>query len=110
MSMEYKEKYKEIFEMKKTNLLFLIENLMKEDVITFDEIASCHVKALERKNAEKENIIKEADNCIFESVFTDTIGRPADSKALQRKLEWLDKIGTHNMKGIFEYIKAQKGE
>lgn len=67
--MNYKEKYKEIFEMKKVDLLFLIENLIKENIVTFDDIANCHVKALESKNAEKDEIIKEADNCIFESVL-----------------------------------------
>jgi hypothetical protein len=49
-----------------------------------------------------------ADICIFESVFTDSLGKPADDRALLRKLEWMDKVGMHNMKGIMEYLKDNK--
>lgn len=103
--MDYKEKYKEIFDMKKSDLLYLIENLMLEEKIDMSDIAVCHTKFLENKLSEKDEIIHQADNCIFESVFTDSLGKPADDAAMQRKLEWLDKVGTHNMDGIFKYLK-----
>lgn len=105
--MDYKEKYSEIFNMNKDDLLYLIEELMKDGKIGIADIAICHTKALESKLAEKDEIIHNADNCIFESVFTDSLGKPADDKAMQRKLEWLDKIGTHNMEGIFKYLKNE---
>ena len=111
--MDYKEKYREIFDMKKEDLLYLIENLMIECKLDISDITICHTKFLENKLAMKDEIIHQADNCIFESVFTDSLGKPADDKALQRKLEWLDKVGTHNMEGIFKYLrnenKVQRG-
>lgn len=103
--MNYKEKYRDIFDMRKEDLLYLIENLMEEDIIDISDIAICHTKVLEHKLAEKDEIIHKADNCIFESVFTDSLGKPADDAAMMRKLEWLDKIGTHNIEGIFQYLK-----
>lgn len=103
--MDYKKKYEDIYNMKKVDLLYLIENLMKDGKIDITDIAICHTKALESKIAEKDEIIHNADNCIFESVFTDSLGKPADDAAMQRKLEWLDKVGTHNMEGIFKYLK-----
>lgn len=105
--MNYEKKYKEIFDMKKVDLLYLIENLIKAGKIDISEIAICHTKALEGRLAAKDKIIHEADNCIFESVFTDSLGKPADDAAMQRKLEWLDKVGTHNMDGIFKYLKNE---
>ena len=103
--MEYKEKYREIFDMKKKDLLYLIENLMIEGKLDISDITNCHTKFLENKMAMKDEIIYQADNCIFESVFTDSIDKPADDAAMQRKLEWLDKVGTHNMEGIFKYLR-----
>lgn len=112
-TINYKEKYKEIFDMKKEDLLYLIENLMLEEKIDISDITICHTKFLENKLAMKDEIIHQADNCIFESVFTDSLGKPSDDKAMQRKLEWLDKVGTHNMEGIFRYLrnenKVQRG-
>lgn len=103
--MNYRDKYKEIFAMKKADLLYLIENLMEAGKIDITDINVCHTKALESKLAEKDKIIEEADNCIFNSVFTDSLGKPADDNALRKKLEWLEKTGAHNMEGIFEYLK-----
>lgn len=105
--MDYKEEYKKIFDMKKEDLLYLIENLMLEGNIDISDITICHTKFLENKLAMKDEIIHQADNCIFESVFTDSLGKPADDSAMQRKLEWLDKLGTHNMEGIFKYLKNE---
>ena len=107
MEQSYKEKYREIFNMSKEDLLYLIENLMLEGKIDISDITICHAKFLENKLAMKDEIIHQADNCIFESVFTDSLGKPADDNAMQRKLEWLDKIGTHNMEGIFKYLKNE---
>lgn len=105
--MDYEKRYKEIFDMKKEDLLFLIENLMAEGKLDISDIAICHTRALERKLSEKDEIIHKADNCIFESVFTDSIGKPASDASLQRKLEWLDQLGMHNMEGIFKYLRNE---
>lgn len=102
--MDYKEKYKEIFDMKKEDLLYLIENLMLEGKLDISDITICHTRFLDNKLAMKDEIIHQADNCIFESVFTDSLGKPADAAAMKRKLEWLNKVGTRNMDGIFKYL------
>lgn len=102
--MNYKEKYKEVYNMEKVDLLYLIENLMLDNKIDITDITICHTKALKKKIAEKDEIIHNADSCIYESVFTDSLGKPADNDAVMRKLEWLDKVGTHNMDGIYRYL------
>ena len=107
MAVNYKEKYKEIFNMKKEDLLYLIENLMMEEKIDITDITICHTRALENKLSDKDSIIFEADKCIFESVFTDSLGKPADNAAMLRKLDWMEKVGMHNMQGIFEYLKMK---
>lgn len=104
---EYELK-EELSSMKKHDLLHLIECLMSDSVIDITDINLCHTRALESKLAAKDDVIKQADICIFESVFTDSLGKPADDRALLRKLEWMDKVGMHNMKGIMEYLKDNK--
>ena len=96
----------ELTSIKKNDLLYLIEGLMEEGVIDITDITLCHTRALESKIAAKDKVIFEADKCIFESVFTDSLGKPADNAALMRKLEWMEKTGMHNMDGIMEYLKT----
>lgn len=103
--MEWSEVTNELLSWKKERLCDLIEVLMENGKVDITDINRCHIRALESKMAEKDAIIHEADNCIFESMFTDSIGKPADTQAMMRKLKWLDKIGTHNMDGIMEYLK-----
>ena len=106
--MTEQELKQELSSMKKNDLLHLIEGLMEDGVIDITDINLCHTRALESKLAAKDKIIHDADICIFESVFTDSLGKPADDRALLRKLEWMDKVGMHNMKGIMEYLKETK--
>ena len=106
--MTEQELKQELSSMKKNDLLHLIESLMEDGVIDITDINLCHTRALESKLAAKNKIIHDADICIFESVFTDSLGKPANDRALLRKLEWMDKVGMHNMKGIMEYLKETK--
>lgn len=106
--MTEQELKQELYSMKKNDLLHLIEGLMEDSVIAITDINLCHTRALESKLAAKDDVIKQADICIFGSVFTDSLGKPADNAALLRKLDWLDKVGQHNMKGIMEYLKDNK--
>ena len=106
--MTEQELKQELSSMKKNDLLHLIEGLMEDSVIDITDINLCHTRALESKLDAKDKIIHDADICIFESMFTDSLGKPADDRALLRKLEWMDKVGMHNMKGIMEYLKDNK--
>lgn len=105
--MAIEELKQELSSIKKQDLLSLIEWLMENGVIDITDITICHTRALENKLAAKDEIIHQADNCIFESVFTDSIGKPADNAAMMRKLQWLDKIGTHNMDGIYKHLRDE---
>ena len=105
VTMDSKKVYKEVSNMKKVDILYLIENLMIDGKIDITDIAISHTKVLESKIAKKDEIIHQADNCIFESVFTDSLGKPADNAALMRKVKWLGIVGTHNMDGIMKFIK-----
>lgn len=98
----------ELSSMKKCDLLHIIEELMEENIVDITDINLCHTRALEGKLAAKDDVIKQADICIFESVFTDSLGKPADAQAMMRKLNWLEKVGTHNMDGIYKYLKKTK--
>lgn len=98
----------ELISLKKSDLVYLIEELMECGAIDITDITLCHIRALESKLTAKDKVIFEADKCIFESVFTDSIGKPADNAALLRKLEWMEKTGMHNMDGIMEYLKDVK--
>ena len=98
----------ELSSLNKNDLLHLIEELMEDGIVDITDINLCHTRALESKLAAKDKIIHDADICIFESVFTDSLCKPADDGALLRKLEWMDKVGMHNMKGIMEYLKETK--
>ena len=106
--MNVQEIYKETFNLSKNDLLYLVEKLMEENKIDITDITICHTKALKNKLSKKDELILEADNCIFNSVFTDSLGKPSDNEAIQKKLEWLEKVGTHNMEGIFKYLKEHK--
>lgn len=90
----------ELSTMAKSNLLWIIEELMQDGVIDITDINLCHTRALEAKLAAKEDIIQEADTYILRSVFTDSLGKPASEKDTERKLAWLEKTGNHNMDGI----------
>ena len=105
--MTTEELKQELLSVKKQDLLSLIEWLMENGVVDITDITICHTKSLESKLIAKDKVIFEADNCIFESVFTDSIGKPASDASLQRKLEWLDKVGMHNMEGIFKYLRNE---
>lgn len=106
--MTIEELKQELSSIDKRNLTYLIEELMERGVIDISDITLCHTRALESKIAAKDKVILEADKCIFESVFTDSLGKPADNAALLRKLEWMEKTGMHNMDGIMEYLKGAK--
>lgn len=106
--MTTEELKQELSSIDKRNLTYLIEELMESGVIDIADITLCHTRALESKLAAKDKVIFEADKCIFESVFTDSLGKPADNATLLRKLEWMEKTGMHNMDGIMEYLKGAK--
>lgn len=109
-TMTENELKQELSLMKKQDLLHIIEELMEDNVIDITDINLCHTRALESKLAAKDKIIHDADICIFESVFTDSLGKSADDRALLRKLEWMEKVGMHNMQGIMDYLRTTKKE
>ena len=113
--MDYAEVVNELLSWKTESLCNLVEGLMEKRKLDITDINTCHIRALESRLAEKDSIIHEADNCIFESMFCDSIGKPSSPDQLMRKLRWMEKVGTHNIDGIMEYLKKdckalEKGE
>ena len=103
--MEYQDILTELLTWKKESLCNLVEVLMEKGKIDITDINLCHIRALESQISEKDKIIFDADNLIFNSIFTDSLGKPADSNAMMDKLRWLDDRGMHNMDGIMEYLR-----
>ena len=106
--MEYTKALNELLDWKKESLCNLIEFLMEKGKLDITDINLCYTRALESKIAEKDKIIFDADTLLFESMFTDSIGKPADNNAMLRKLEWLSDRGTHNIEGIMDYLTKSK--
>lgn len=108
--MEYSEVVNELLSWNKDSLCNAIEVLMEKGKLDITDINLCHTRALESRLAEKEDIIHEADNCIFESIFCDITNRREDAGMIMRKLTLMEKLGTHNMDGIKESYKEARKE
>ena len=100
--MDYLDVINELIAWKKESLCNMVEVLMEKGKLDITDINLCHTRALENKIAEKDEIIHDADNCIFESIFCDITKRHEDANMIKRKLDWMDKLGTHNMDGIMQ--------
>jgi len=88
----------------------VIVRLMTKGEIDITDINACYTRHLQGRISELQKTIDEADNCIFESLFTDSIGKPSDNSQMLRKIEWLQKVGTHNIEGILSYLKTAKNK
>ena len=67
--MDHREVTNELLTWKKEDLCFLIETLMKQKKVDITDINLCHIRALESQISEKDKIIFDADNLIFNSIF-----------------------------------------
>lgn len=95
----------ELKKISKESICDVLCSLMDDEIIDITDINKSYTRHLQSIIDNKNKIIEEADTCIYNSLFTDSLGEPADNDAMIRKLEWLDKLGTHNMDGIYGYLK-----
>ena len=89
----------------KSDLCEIITRLMDDGAIDITDINASHIRHLNNILKEKESIIEAADECIYESVFTDSIGKPADNAGVIKKIRWMERVGGHNIDGIMKYFK-----
>lgn len=89
----------------KTFACDVIVRLMDRGVLDITDINTCYTRHLQGTISELKETINQADNCIFESLFTDSIGKPSDNGQIMRKIKWIEKVGLHNVEGIMDYFK-----
>ena len=104
--MEYWKIKNILFELKKSDLCHLISDLMMADKIDITDINSIYVSRLKKKIEEKDKIIFEADNCIFNSLAYDSIKKLNSRDAILEKVKWRYKYANCNKENlckIFDY-------
>lgn len=80
----------------KKTLCHLISDLMLSDKIDITDINYIYTERLKEKIAEKDRIIHEADNCIFDSLAYDHMNKVDSSNVILEKVRWSYKYGDTN--------------
>lgn len=103
--MTKEELIQELSQQSKSNICDIICKLMDNNIIDITDINTSYIQHIGNILAEKENIINSADECIYESLFYDSIGKPSDTNNTIKKLKWIEKLGNHNLDGILKLFK-----
>ncbi len=80
----------------KKTLCYLISDMMFCDKIDITDINQIYTESLKGKIAEKDKIIHEADNCIFNSLFYDHMNKVDSSNVILEKVRWRYKYANTN--------------
>ena len=72
----------------KTFICDVIIRLIESGNIDITDFNSCYINTLQKRLNEKDRIIKEADNCIFNSLFYDHINKTDASNVILDKVRW----------------------
>lgn len=84
-----REKITQILQDKdKTFICDVIIRLIESGNIDITDFNACYINALQKRLNEKDKIIKEADNCIFNSLFYDHINKTDSSNVILDKVRW----------------------
>lgn len=86
----------------KNTLCNLISDLMFFDKIDITDINYIYTNRLKEKVAEKDRIIHEADNCIFDSLAYDHMNRVDSSNVILEKVRWRYKYADTNKEALCE--------
>lgn len=84
----------------------VIIRLIESRIIDVTDFNTCYINALQKKLNEKDRIIKEADNCIFNSLFYDHINKTDASNVILDKVRWMYRYSNTNKEKlckIFNY-------
>lgn len=72
----------------KTFICDVIIRLIERGNIDITDFNVCYINTLQKRLNEKDKIIKEADNCIFNSLFYDHINKTDSSNVILDKVRW----------------------
>lgn len=100
----------ELKKISKESICDVLCSLMDDEIIDITDINKSYTRHLQSIIDNKNKIIEEADTCIYNSLFTDSIGEPSTKENIIKKINLLDKLGTHNIEGIMNYLKNIKDE
>lgn len=80
----------------KTFICDIIIRLIESGNIDITDFNACYINTLQKRLNEKDRIIKEADNCIFNSLFYDYINKKDASNVILDKVRWRYKYADTN--------------
>lgn len=80
----------------KTFICDIIIRLIENGNINITDFNVCYINTLQKRLNEKDRIIKEADNCIFNSLFYDHINKTDASNVILDKVRWRYKYADTN--------------
>ena len=80
----------------KTFICDVIIRLIESGNIDITDFNVCYINTLQKRINEKDRIIKEADNCIFNSLFYDHIKKTDASNVILDKVRWRYKYSDTN--------------
>lgn len=80
----------------KTFICDVIIRLIESGNIDITDFNACYINTLQKRLNEKDRIIKEADNCIFNSLFYDHINKTDASNVIIDKVRWRYKYADTN--------------
>ena len=80
----------------KTFICDVIIRLIESGNIDVTDFNSCYINTLQKRINEKDRIIKEADNCIFNSLFYDSINKTDASNVILDKVRWMYRYANTN--------------
>ena len=86
----------------KQTLCYLISDMMFFDKIDITDINDIYINRLKEKIAEKDRIIYEADNCIFDSLAYDHMGKVDSSNVILEKVRWRYRYADTNKEALCE--------
>ena len=84
----------------KTFICDVIIRLIETGTIDITDFNSCYISALQKRLYEKDRIIKEADTCIFNSLFYDHINKTDASNVILDKVKWIYKYADTNKEAL----------
>lgn len=80
----------------------VIIRLIEAGTIDITDFNSCYISTLQKRIYEKDRIIQEADNCIFNSLFYDSVHKTDSENVILDKVRWLYKYANANKENLCE--------
>lgn len=98
--MKYDELKNELLSLDRKTLGYLISDMLFNNKIDITDINEIYVNRLKDEVHKKDMIIKEADNCIFKSLFYDHLNKTDSSNVILEKVRWRYKYADTNKREL----------